>query len=105
MQHYVESTHYNGAHLKDVEILWIIDQRLCMLKVSKMWNTMNNWSKAVYVKGVKDMSNIALYLGVYTIDPNTKSSNYNKIWIKSSNYNKIRIKALNYFELETLCIR
>ena len=53
----------------------------------------------MYVKGVKDMSNIALYWGVYpsnyTVDPNTKSSNYNKIWLK----------ALNYFELETLRIR
>ena len=64
-----------------------------------MWNTMNNWSKAVYVKGVKDMSNIALYWGVspsnYTVDPKTKSSNYNKILLK----------ALNYFELETVQIR
>ena len=45
------------------------------------------------------MSNIALYWGAYpsnyTVDPNTKSSNYNKIWLK----------ALNYFELETLQIR
>ena len=55
---------------------------------------MNNWSKAVYVKGVKDMSNIALYWGVYplnyTVEPNTKSLNYNEIWLK----------ALNHFELE-----
>ena len=53
----------------------------------------------MYVKGVKDMSNIALYWGVYllnyTVDPNTKSSNYNKI----------QLKALNYFKLETLWIR
>ena len=44
---------------------------------------MNNGSKAVYVEGVEDMSNIALYSGVYplnyTVDPNTKSLNYNKI--------------------------
>ena len=26
-----------------------------MSKVLKMWNTMNNWSKAMYVEGVKDM--------------------------------------------------
>ena len=81
------------------EILWIIDQRMCMLKMWKVWNTMNKWSKTVYVKGVKDMSNIALYWGVYplnyTVDPN----------MKSSNYNKIRLKALNYFKLETLWIR
>ena len=25
------------------------------LKMSKMWNTMNNWSNAVYIKGVKDV--------------------------------------------------
>ena len=53
----------------------------------------------MYVKGVEDMSNIALYWGVrpfnYTVDPNTKYSNYNKIWLK----------ALNYFKLETLWIR
>ena len=64
-----------------------------------MWNTMNNWSKAVYVKGVEDMSKIALYWGVYplnyTVDPKTKSSNYNKI----------QLKALNYFKLEILWIR
>ena len=44
----------------------------------KVWNTMN-WSKAVYFEGVKDMSNIALYWGVYssnyTVDPNMKSLN------------------------------
>ena len=53
----------------------------------------------MYVEGVKDMSNIALYWGVYplnyTVDPN----------MKSSNYNKIRLKALNNFKLETLWIR
>ena len=44
--------------------------------------TMNNLSKAVYVKGVEDMSTIALCWGVYplnyTVDPKMKSSNYNK---------------------------
>ena len=30
----------------------------CMSKVSKMWNTIEyNWSKAMYVEGVKDESN------------------------------------------------
>ena len=69
-----------------------------MSNMSKVWNTMNNWSKAVYVKGVKDMSSIALYWRVYssnyTVAPNTKSLNYNKIWLK----------ALNYFKLDILQI-
>ena len=53
----------------------------------------------MYVKGVKDMSNIALYWGAhasnYTVDPDIKSLNYNKIWLKT----------LNYFELDTFWIR
>ena len=53
----------------------------------------------MHVKGVEDMSYIALYWGVYpsnyTVDPN----------MKSSNYNKIQLKGLSYFELEALWIR
>ena len=65
----------------------------------KVWITMDNWSKAVYVKGVKDMSNIDLYWGSYPSNYTVDSK------MKFSNYNKIQLKALDYFELETLQIR
>ena len=56
----------------------------------------------MYVKGVKSAYRTPQYTAMllmskvypsnYTVDPNTKSSNCNKI----------QLKALNYFELETL---
>ena len=101
IQHYMESTHYIGAHVEDVKSVkyyeWLIKGSVCQ----RCWRCEILWiiDQRLYVEGVKDMSNIALYWGVYplnyTVDPN----------MKSSNYNKIQLKALNYFELETLWIR
>ena len=63
------------------------------------WVTLLCIEGPLYTFNTSNMNNIALYWRAYpsnyTVDPNTKSSNYNKI----------QLKALNYFELETLWIR
>ena len=43
-----------------------------------------------------------IFPSIYNAHSNSKSSNYNILWIKASNYTKLRIKAsnYNYFELK-----
>ena len=76
-----------------------------VLKVLYALLTALTWVTLLFIKDpvctfdTSNISDIALYWGAYplnyTVGPDTKSSNYNKIWLK----------ALNYFELETLWIR
>ena len=42
---------------------------------------------------------------IYTVDPNMKSSNYMKIWLKALNYFELQQTLKYQFELETLRIK
>ena len=85
------NTTFNTSNMSNIALYW---RALYALFTPSTRVTLLHIEGPVYTFNTSDMSNIPLYWGAYpsnyTVDPNMKSSNYNKIWLK----------ALNYFNLD-----